>query len=82
MFDNLGKEIKKVDLSDAVFTDEHINEALMQQYVVMYLANQRYAIACTKNRGEVKRSGKKLYKQKGTGNARVGDAGSPVRRKG
>lgn len=54
----------------------------MQQYVVMYLANQRYAIACTKNRGEVKRSGKKLYKQKGTGNARVGDAGSPVRRKG
>ena len=54
----------------------------MQQYVVMYLANQRYAIANTKNRGEVKRSGRKLYRQKGTGNARVGDAGSPVRRKG
>jgi len=49
--------------------------------MVMFLSNQRQATAHTKTRSEVKRSGRKLYRQKGTGNARVGDAGSPVRRK-
>ena len=48
----------------------------------MYLANQRQGGANTKTRGEVQRSGRKLYKQKGTGRARVGDAGSPIRRSG
>jgi large subunit ribosomal protein L4 len=46
----------------------------------MYNANKRVAIAHTKTRGEVAGSGRKLYRQKGTGNARVGDARSPIRK--
>lgn len=75
--------IKKESLTlDALFADDQINEWLIHEYVVMYLANQRQNTAKVKTRGEVTRSGKKLFKQKGTGRARVGDAGSPIRRKG
>jgi large subunit ribosomal protein L4 len=59
-----------------------INPGLVQQFLVMQRANARIAIAHTKTRGEVAGSGRKLYKQKGTGNARVGDKKSPIRRKG
>lgn len=45
-------------------------------------ANARKVIASTKTRGEVSGSGRKLYRQKGTGNARVGDKNSPIRRHG
>jgi large subunit ribosomal protein L4 len=48
----------------------------------MYLANQRQSTAHTKTRGEIQRSGRKLHNQKGSGRARVGDAGSPIRRSG
>lgn len=67
---------------DLFVKDVAINQDLIHEYVVMYLANQRVAIAHTKTRGEVQRSGRKLYRQKGTGRARVGDAWSPIRRKG
>lgn len=71
---------KKSSLSLDALNDSVINEWLIHEYVVMYLANQRQWWAHTKTRGEVKRSGRKLYRQKGTGNARVGDAWSPIRR--
>ncbi|MCS4133482.1 50S ribosomal protein L4 [Salinibacter ruber] len=45
-------------------------------------AHQRQGTSKTKERGEVRGSGRKLYRQKGTGNARVGDAQSPIRRGG
>ena len=56
-----------------------VNAAVVHQCVVAYLANQRRGTASTKSRSEVKGSGRKLYRQKGTGRARVGDAGSPIR---
>lgn len=54
----------------------------MHEYVVMYLANQRQNTAKAKTRAEIVGSGRKLFRQKGTGRARVGAANSPIRRKG
>jgi large subunit ribosomal protein L4 len=80
VFNEQGKEVGEVQLNETIFNDENINPSLMHEFVVMQLANARYNIAKTKTRGEVKASGRKLYRQKGTGNARVGDAASPIRR--
>ncbi len=75
------KKISSQDLNASLFSEDVVNEWLIHEYVVMYLANQRQATAHTKTRGEIRRSGRKLYRQKGTGSARVGDAWSPIRRK-
>lgn len=77
-----GKQVEELSLNEQIFNDENVNPSLMHEFVVMQLANARYNIAKTKTRWEVNRSGRKLYRQKGTGNARVGDAGSPIRRWG
>ena len=78
--DSKGKA-KERKLSTAIFSDDNVNESLIHEYVVMFLANQRQGTAHTKTRGEVTRSGRKLFRQKGSCRARVGDAGSPIRRK-
>ena len=59
-----------------------VSKQLLHDVVVMYLANQRQGSNKTKARGEVSGSTKKLYKQKGTGNARMGSKRSPIRRGG
>jgi len=59
-----------------------ITKQLLHEAVVMYLANQRQGSNKTKTRGEVSGSTKKMYKQKGTGNARAGSKRSGVRRGG
>lgn len=59
-----------------------ISKQLLHDVVVMYQANRRQGTAKTKSRGEVAGSTKKLYRQKGTGNARVGTKRSPIRRGG
>jgi len=82
VFNEQGKEIEEIQLNEEIFNDKNINISLMHEFIVMQLANARYNIAKTKTRGEVKASGRKLYRQKGTGNARVGDAASPIRRGG
>jgi large subunit ribosomal protein L4 len=76
-----GKEVGKMDLDIAVF-DGKIKHDLMHQAVVIYLANQRHGLACTKTRGEVSGGGRKPWRQKGTGRARVGSTRSPLWRKG
>ncbi len=73
-----GEVLREKKLADS-FTDAEVNTAVVHQCVVAYLANQRSGTASTKSRSEVKGSGRKLYRQKGTGRARVGDAGSPIR---
>lgn len=62
--DMSGKVVKKRSLAESIFAVDSINEGLLHQYIVMYLANQRVAIAHTKTRAEVRGSGRKLYKQK------------------
>ncbi|RKU14211.1 50S ribosomal protein L4 [Candidatus Poribacteria bacterium] len=73
-----GEVLREKDLADS-FTHAEVNTAVVHQCVVAYLANQRRGTASAKSRSEVTGSGRKLYRQKGTGRARVGDAGSPIR---
>lgn len=73
-----GAVLREKELADA-FTDAEVNGPVIHQCVVAYLANQRQGTASTKTRSEVKGSGRKLYRQKGTGRARVGHAKSPIR---
>ena len=73
-----GDVLHAKELADA-FTDAEVNGPVIHQCVVAYLANQRQGTASTKSRSEVRGSGRKLYRQKGTGRARVGDAKSPIR---
>ena len=78
VYNRSGDTLKQRELSDA-FVNADVNEAVIHQCVVAHLANQRRGTASTKTRSEVRGSGKKLYRQKGTGRARVGDAQSPIR---
>lgn len=73
-----GEVLREKNLADS-FTHAEVNSAVVHQCVVAYLANQRRGTASTKGRSEVRGSGRKLHRQKGTGRARVGDAGSPIR---
>jgi large subunit ribosomal protein L4 len=76
-----GKEVSKLELDANVF-DGKVRNSLMHQAVVIHLANQRMGLASTKTRGEVSGGGKKPWRQKGTGRARVGSTRSPLWRKG
>ena len=80
--DNKGKVVETVSLNSNIFADENINDALIHEFYVLQQANARIPYAHTKTRAEVAGSGRKLYKQKGTGSARVGDARSPIRKHG
>lgn len=72
---------KQVDLKKEVFGIEP-HEHAVYLAVKSELANSRQGSASTKTRGEVRGSGVKLWRQKGTGRARVGDNRSPIRRGG
>jgi len=72
-----GEEVGSMELPEAVFGVEPSADAIY--YVVKaYLTNQRQGNASTKTRSEVNRSKRKMYRQKGTGRARKGTAGSPI----
>lgn len=81
IYNQQGKKVNSIDLDTSVFAEQNINNDLMYQFIRMQQANARIAIASTKTRGEVRGSGKKLYKQKGNGAGRVGDKKSPLRKK-
>jgi large subunit ribosomal protein L4 len=72
-----NKEVGEVMLSDAVFGVE-LNESLIHAAVVNYQANGRQGTSATKTRGNVSGSGRKLWKQKGTGRARIASLRSPL----
>ncbi len=76
-----NKKVGSMDLSDAVFAAP-VNQALLYESVRNYLAGTRRGTASTKTRHEVAGSGKKLWKQKGTGRARMGSIRSPLWRHG
>jgi len=77
-----GKKVGSLELADAVFGPEQVNEALLWEAVKHYRASLRQGTHATKNRKLVAGSGKKLWKQKGTGRARVGSVRSPLWRHG
>src|SRR5580765_2234344 len=72
-----NKEVGEVKLSDAVFGAE-LNEALIHAAVRNFRANGRQGTSATKTRGNVSGSGRKLWKQKGTGRARIASLRSPL----
>lgn len=78
--DLTGKKVGSLDLADEVFGG--INEDLLWEAVKHYRAGQRAGTHATKNRKLVSGAGKKLWKQKGTGRARVGSIRSPLWRHG
>jgi len=71
IYDNKGKVVEKIALTDAVFGKNDVSDSLIHEYYLLQAANARNVIAHTKTRAEVSGSGKKLYKQKGTGSGRV-----------
>jgi len=76
-----NKEVGSLDLADAVF-GAPVNEALIYEAVRWQLACERAGTHKTKVRREVQGSGKKLWRQKGTGRARMGSIRSPLWRHG
>jgi large subunit ribosomal protein L4 len=81
VFDRKGKKVGTYNIEPADFAPR-INKQLLHDAVVMYQANLRQGTHKTKTRGEVSGSTRKLYRQKGTGNARAGHRRSPIRRGG
>jgi large subunit ribosomal protein L4 len=77
VYNTEGKEVDKIKLDTSVF-DGTVNTAVIYQAVKGYLANQRRGLASTKTMGEVSGGGRKPWKQKGTGRARVGSIRSPL----
>jgi large subunit ribosomal protein L4 len=78
VYNKTGKAVSKIEVSDFVF-DAPFNETLVHQAVLRQQANARQGTASTKTRSEVAGSTKKLFRQKGTGNARAGSIKSGLR---
>jgi len=76
-----GSQVGEIELNDEVFGVEP-NESVVHEAVVMQMASWRQGTHCTKSRGEVRGGGRKPWKQKGTGRARVGTIRSPLWRGG
>jgi large subunit ribosomal protein L4 len=76
-----GKSVSQVELADDVF-NVPIKTSVLHEVVVMQLANRRSGTASVKHRSDVRGSGRKLFRQKGTGRARRGDIKSPLLRGG
>ncbi len=81
VIDLSNQKVGSVELADAVFAAP-VNEALLYEAVRHYMAGIRRGTAKTKTRHEVAGSGRKLWRQKGTGRARVGSIRSPLWRHG
>jgi len=76
-----GKKVKELELADEVFAAKP-NQSLLWEATKQYLASQRRGTHKTKSRGEVRGGGKKPWRQKGTGRARVGSIRSSLWRHG
>ena len=76
-----GEVVDHIEVSDHVFAVP-LNEGVVHQAMVRQQANARQGTHSTKTRGEVSGSKRKLFRQKGTGNARAGSRWSPLRRGG
>lgn len=77
VYSQTGAEVSTIKLDKEVFGVE-VNEQVMFDAVMTYLANRRQATAKTKKRHEVSGGGKKPFRQKGTGRARAGSTRSPI----
>lgn len=76
-----GKEVDRIEINEDLLGGR-VNSNLLKQALVMYHANKRQGTVATKGRSLVEGSTRKLYKQKGTGNARAGTIRTPIRKGG
>src|SRR3979409_328131 len=81
VFNQSGQEIEKLQVDEADLGGE-VRNALLKQAIVMYHANQRQGTVRTLARGEVAGSTRKVFRQKGTGNARTGGIRNPIKKGG
>jgi large subunit ribosomal protein L4 len=81
IYNQLGQEIEKIQVDESKLGGD-VRAPLLKQALVMYHANQRQGTVRTKRRGEVAGSTRKIFRQKGTGNARMGTIRQPVRKGG
>src|SRR2546423_8057262 len=77
VLDLTSKEVGEIELPEVVF-DVPLNEPLIHEAVRSFLANRRAGTSATKTRGDVSGAGRKLWKQKGTGRARIASLRSPL----
>lgn len=82
IYDQAGAPTGETCTLDPADFSEKISDRLLHDAVIMYGSNQRLGTSKTKSRAEVAGCSKKMYKQKGTGNARMGNKRTPVRRGG
>lgn len=82
IYNQAGTIVSTRELDSQLFDESRINTSLVHEFVLMQLANARMGNAHTKDRWEVNYSNRKLFKQKGTGNARPGSLKSPLRKQG
>jgi large subunit ribosomal protein L4 len=78
VYNQTGQQIETLHVDEQKLGGE-VNGALLKQAMVMYHANKRQGTVRTQARGEVEGSTRKIYRQKGTGNARMGTIRQPVR---
>jgi len=76
-----GKKVSQLDLSDEIF-NVPVKKSVLHEVVTMQLANRRAGTASTKHRSDITGSGRKLFRQKGTGRARRGNIKSNLLRGG
>src|SRR5256714_7840045 len=81
VYNQSGKEVEKFSVDEAKLGGE-VRRELLKQALVMYHANKRQGTVRTLARGEVAGSTRKMYKQKGTGNARTGGIRNPIKKGG
>ena len=81
IYNQAGKEIEKIQVDPAKLGGE-VRDNLLKQALVMYHANQRQGTVRTLARGEVAGSTRKMFRQKGTGNARTGGIRNPIKKGG
>ena len=81
VFNQAGQEVEKIQVDEAKFGGK-VRQALLKQAIVYYHANQRQGTVRTLARGEVAGSTRKMFRQKGTGNARTGGIRNPIKKGG
>ena len=81
IYDKTGKKVDTLNVDEVALGSE-VRPTLLKQAYVMFHSNRRQGSARTKSRGMVEGSTRKLYRQKGTGNARMGSARTNIRKGG
>jgi large subunit ribosomal protein L4 len=79
IYNQSGDKVSSLQLDETKLGGPELNASLLKQALVMYHANQRQGTVRTQARGEVAGSTRKMFKQKGTGNARTGGIRNPIK---